>query len=58
MAVGQGRGDQLCGGTRVMFLVAFGEPAAAWRYAPVVFAVAVVIVVLVVRGAIGWGTGR
>ena len=41
-----------------MFLVAFGEPAAAWRYAPVVFAVAVVIVVLVVRGAIGWGTGR
>ena len=50
--------DPLCGGTRAMFLLLSGERAAAWQYNPVVFAVAAAIVLLVMRAAVGWSTGR
>lgn len=50
--------DPLCGGTRAMYLLTTGDFVRAARYNPIVFPLAVVLVILLVRAAIGWATHR
>jgi hypothetical protein len=50
--------DPLCGGTRAMFLLTSGHPAAAAQYNPIVFPFTTAALVQLARAAIEWGTGR
>lgn len=50
--------DPLCGGTRAAFLLLSGDPAAAARYNPLVFPLAALVVLVLLRAGIGTLTGR
>lgn len=50
--------DPLCGGTRAIRLAAMGDWGASWRYNPIGIPLLIVCVILVVRAAIGWLSGR
>ncbi|GAA3137295.1 hypothetical protein JOF29_000066 [Kribbella aluminosa] len=50
--------DPLCGGTRAMFLLTSGHPAAAAHYNPIVFPFAAVVLAQLARAAIERATGR
>ena len=50
--------DPLCGGTRATFLMLSGDPSAAARYNPLVFPLAAVVLVVLLRAGIGTLTGR
>jgi hypothetical protein len=50
--------DPLCGGTRAMFLLLTGDVRGAARFNPIVFPLAAGGVIVLVRAAVGWSTGR
>jgi hypothetical protein len=50
--------DPLCGGTRATYLLLSGDLAAAARYNPIVFPLALVAVGLLVRAGVGILRGR
>ncbi|WP_344215712.1 DUF2752 domain-containing protein [Kribbella sancticallisti] len=50
--------DPFCGGTRAMFLLLSGHPAEAATYNPIVFPLAAMTVLAIVRIGVGWSTGR
>lgn len=50
--------DPFCGGTRATYLLLTGNPGAAARYNPGIFAFAAIIVAALVRGVAGMLTGR
>ncbi|MFE6615926.1 DUF2752 domain-containing protein [Amycolatopsis sp. NPDC057786] len=50
--------DPLCGGTRATFFLFTGEAAAAVRYNPLVFPLAVAVLCVLARSGIGMVTGR
>jgi hypothetical protein len=50
--------DPLCGGTRAAFLLSRGDWGAAWTYNPVVFPLAAVAALMLLRTMVGVLSGR
>lgn len=50
--------DPFCGGTRAIRLAAMGDWQASWRYNPIGVPLFLAFVLVIVRAAVGWTTGR